>query len=298
MKDFQTFYESILQDPVTHIPLKFDQKEHCFLSNNGDFFSIVNTIPIILPKETETIKDTSAFDYYNHYKEDAIQFDYFEEYEHPASRFEQNMLHQYIASKVHKSTQTILDIGCGNGWAADMFLPMGKTVISTDIAMTNPLKAIEKYPSPQHFGLVADALHLPIQDESIDIVIAAEIMEHLVDPQKFVQNVYRVIRPGGKILITTPYHEKLEFSLCIHCNQPTPRHAHLHSFHEKNILHLMPKGCLFSTNIFMNKYLLKANTHVLLKYGSFSFWKTMDQWAEKLKPDALRFLIEITKPQT
>ena len=53
--------------------------------------------------------------------------------------------------------------------------------------------------------IVGDANHpLPLQGESVDVVTATDIIEHLVDPQMLVSETYRVLRPGGYAMFATP----------------------------------------------------------------------------------------------
>jgi SAM-dependent methyltransferase len=289
------FYLDFIQDPISGASITFDNDTRSFRNTLSGNYKISDGIPVLLPASYQTT-ETIGFNYADHYEKDAVCFDYFEEYEDAASRFEQKRLHEFILSRLPVNTSVLLDVGCGNAWAAEACLPKNITVVSADIALTNPLKALQKLPVAHHYGLVADALHLPVQPEKFDAIIAAEIMEHVTDPAGFIQNLYRALKKGGRLIITTPYHEKLEYSLCIHCNKPTPRHAHLHSFHEKNVKGFMPDGSCYKMTIFMNKYLLKLKTHVFLQYMPYTFWKKTDAIAEWFRPSPLRLCIEIEKP--
>ena len=51
----------------------------------------------------------------------------------------------------------------------------------------------------------ADAIHLPICDNSFDVVICAEVLEHLRSPIDVIREAYRVLRPSGTILVTVPF---------------------------------------------------------------------------------------------
>ncbi|HQE93624.1 MAG TPA: class I SAM-dependent methyltransferase [Anaerolineae bacterium] len=52
--------------------------------------------------------------------------------------------------------------------------------------------------------LLADATELPFADESFDVVSAAAVIEHINQPLKMLRDVYRVLRPGGICIVTTP----------------------------------------------------------------------------------------------
>jgi len=51
----------------------------------------------------------------------------------------------------------------------------------------------------------ADAHSLPFADETCDCIFATEIMEHLDSPQRFIDEAYRVLRPGGAVIATVPF---------------------------------------------------------------------------------------------
>lgn len=53
-------------------------------------------------------------------------------------------------------------------------------------------------------SLVGDLLTLPIRDGSVDVVVSTETLEHLTDPDVFLAEVRRVLRPGGRLLMTAP----------------------------------------------------------------------------------------------
>ncbi len=53
--------------------------------------------------------------------------------------------------------------------------------------------------------LRADLNHsIPLKDNSVDVVIASDVLEHLVNPYNFVGEAYRVLKPGGYIVLDTP----------------------------------------------------------------------------------------------
>ena len=220
-----------------------------------------------------------SFNYIDHYKKDAVEFDYFEKRK-GATAHDEKRVREYIISKIPKDIKSILDVGCGNGWVAKEFLPKGKQVYSLDISVTNPSKATKLYPDEKHFGITADSFHLPFNDNTVDCVIASEIIEHVFDPAEFVKELFRVVKKGGSLVISTPYKEKLIYYLCIHCNQKTPANAHIHSFDEKNLAGLYSGKDLESYNYesFGNKILIFIRSYVILQYFPFWIWKLKDKF--------------------
>jgi ubiquinone/menaquinone biosynthesis C-methylase UbiE len=222
----------------------------------------------------------SDFNYIDHYKQDSIEFDYFEERK-GATAHDERRVREYIISKIQKNVNSILDVGCGNGWIAKEFLPKGKTVVSLDISVTNPSIVKKLYSNPKHFAVAADSFYLPFNDNSFDCVVASEIIEHVVDPAGFIKELFRVVKKGGRLIITTPYKEKIIYYLCVHCNQKTPANAHLHSFDEQKLESLYSGKDLegFKFEAFGNKFLIFLRTHTLFQFFPFWLWKLKDKFA-------------------
>ncbi len=217
------------------------------------------------------------FNYIEHYKLDAEAFDYSEE-KAGATGHDHRRVHEFISANVSNNIKSILDVGCGSAWVAQNFLNKGKTIYSLDISSTNPKKALENYPSKNHSGITADSFLLPFKENSFDCIIASEIIEHVVYPDKFVAELFRVVKPGGNLLISTPYKEKITYYLCIHCNKLTPLHSHIHSFDEKKLQSLYKGKDLedFEWKIFGSKVLIFSRSYVILKYLPFFLWRMID----------------------
>lgn len=49
--------------------------------------------------------------------------------------------------------------------------------------------------------------HIPFNDKSVDYVVAGEIIEHMEDPEAFVKELFRIIKPGGYLAMSTPFEE-------------------------------------------------------------------------------------------
>ena len=92
----------------------------------------------------------------------------------------------------------LLDIGCGR-------MPYRQFFRKTDfyIGIDLPLeKSATK--SIKHADLFADALYLPFQEKTFDGVLATEVLEHVPDGKKLFAEISRILKPGGKLLVTVP----------------------------------------------------------------------------------------------
>jgi uncharacterized protein YbaR (Trm112 family) len=57
----------------------------------------------------------------------------------------------------------------------------------------------------ENVDIVADAHDLPYLDNSIDSIVCEDVLEHIKDPKKVVQEIFRVIKPGGHVYAATPF---------------------------------------------------------------------------------------------
>ncbi len=296
---------SILVCPKERLPLEFNsslQQFICLSEGATRAYKVVDNIPIMVGEaKTEATSaihtaQGSVFHYVDHYEKDSQVFDYFQIPDDPATAHENRRLHEFILSKAPRSVESVLDIGCGNGWVAKHFAKRGKNIVSFDISLDNIQRVLKENPSPTHYGVKGDVLALPFQDEAFDLIISAEVIEHVPDTASYLSNITTALKKGGRAIISTPYNEKLQYSLCIHCNRSTPLHAHIHSFREDSIDHVVKAIPGVSVRAFTmsNKGLLFLRTYKLLQYLPFSIWRAVDKMANVLinKPARLIYVLD------
>jgi ubiquinone/menaquinone biosynthesis C-methylase UbiE len=102
----------------------------------------------------------------------------------------------------------ILEVACGRGGFASELARAGACVTGCDFSFVavsiaeTKLRAADKRP-PVTF-LQGDAQNLPFADDSFDLVISCETIEHIPDAPRALREMRRVSRPGGKLFLTTP----------------------------------------------------------------------------------------------
>ena len=99
----------------------------------------------------------------------------------------------------HHTGSVVLDAGCGTGLIT---LHLQGTVIGIDINEWNLKRAKEHAPKGNY--VQADIESLPIISRSIDTVVCTETLEHLPQPEQAVREFARVLKPGGKLIISIP----------------------------------------------------------------------------------------------
>jgi SAM-dependent methyltransferase len=109
---------------------------------------------------------------------------------------------------------TVLDMGCGGGRHAFAALRRGADVVAFDAddaelknvhgIMTAMVEAGEVPAGARGTQVQGDALALPFDDGAFDRIIAAEVLEHIPDDVTAIDELVRVLAPGGRIAVTVP----------------------------------------------------------------------------------------------
>jgi ubiquinone/menaquinone biosynthesis C-methylase UbiE len=124
---------------------------------------------------------------------------------------------QFIKFGDLAANQRVLDIGCGTGgFAIDIYRRIQAHVIGLDLSERLLRYAVSKSrPLPLRW-LMGNAEVLPFADETFDRVLMSLVLHQIHHREKAIREVYRLLRPGGKLLVRTvapevAYHEWVPF---------------------------------------------------------------------------------------
>jgi len=124
----------------------------------------------------------------------------------------------------------ILDIGCGSGYLGYLIKQIDNdTIISGFDVSEHALSKVKSY--DKVYSLDIDKQDIPEQDNFFDMVVCAEVLEHIYDVDHCLDEIKRVLKPGGKAVVTTPNFGYLKYRIfCLLGKMPKilrdPRHIH------------------------------------------------------------------------
>lgn len=116
----------------------------------------------------------------------------------------QYLVKRYIYSFIKKTIKyakgDLVDIGCGTAPYKKYYLPHVNSYTGLDHPQT-----VKMYPSQDKPDILGDLLNLPIKNNSYDTVILFEVLEHINNPQKAIQEIERILKPKGHLLLAVPF---------------------------------------------------------------------------------------------
>jgi len=221
-------------------------------------------------------KDSSYSDHIKHYQLDGEFYDFFSPDKFMLQEIRRRYQQVFRLFPV-KKRHSILEIGSGGGFAIEqlkniqpLFFPMDIPSVNLNTMRSNAPFSI--YPAS------ADAYQLPFKSASFDLVLLLEVIEHLENPQIVLEEVHRVLKQHGKIIVSVPYKEKITYQICIHCNQPTPTHSHLHSFDKNKLAKSLSSTGFMPLKIVKNCNKIPNRLHfnLIARKLPFPVWKFID----------------------
>lgn len=96
----------------------------------------------------------------------------------------------------------VLEAGCGEGYGADLIATVARRVIALDYDEAAVAHVRGRYSRVE--AMQANLAELPLPDESVDVVVNFQVIEHLWDQPQFIRECARVLRPAGLLMVSTP----------------------------------------------------------------------------------------------
>lgn len=115
------------------------------------------------------------------------------------------LTYDWLPSNIDK----LLDIGCSYGYYTRFYLNKCKEVYGID--PNEDLIKIAKKRYPRIKFKIGDAEKIPFKDDYFDVILLSDVLEHVNDEEKAINEVYRVLKNNGVIIITVPHKGLFRF---------------------------------------------------------------------------------------
>jgi len=114
----------------------------------------------------------------------------------------QRLLKAYIAAQPWISGK-LLEVGCGEGRGVEILLPLAESYLGLDKIQEVIDELKVRFPKVEFRQAVIPPFK-GIADNTFDTIVSFQVIEHIPNDRLFLEEIYRVLKPGGKAVISTP----------------------------------------------------------------------------------------------
>jgi SAM-dependent methyltransferase len=120
-----------------------------------------------------------------------------------------DMRRRRILEALPRGPHRMLDVGCGDGFITAGLVSVARQVVAVDL-LHNSLVRTRIRANRAQFAQVGTDGTLPFVAQSFDVVVGLEVIEHCRDPRRFLDEMWRMLKPGGLLLLSTPNYKTFQ----------------------------------------------------------------------------------------
>ena len=113
-------------------------------------------------------------------------------------------LHRYFLARDLCRGLNVVDVACGEGYGTALLAQTAQSVVGIDVSGKAIAHAHAAYAGSNCRYVQGEACQLPVGDNSVDLVVSFETIEHFYNHEEFLAEVRRILRPGGRFIVSSP----------------------------------------------------------------------------------------------
>jgi 2-polyprenyl-3-methyl-5-hydroxy-6-metoxy-1,4-benzoquinol methylase len=150
---------------------------------------------------------------------------------------------EYVESAIQECLQdngqlhaaTLLDLGCGDGNHLEWLQKYTDTLFGSDYNLLRLVRSSLRHPTASLF--LADVLEYPARDEFFDMIFFNHVLEHIHDDNAALATVFRLLKPGGLLILGTPNEGAWWWHLAYRLQPETLKQTdHVHFYTAKEVV--------------------------------------------------------------
>jgi len=204
---------------------------------------------------------------------------------------EQRRTEMFVHLLRSKKGEKLLDVGCGDGLQLEAFSKYNPhlKLFGIDVSEKRIQRASKRVKASL---LVGFANKLLFESGTFNKVMCSEVLEHVPKPRPILEEIYRVMKDNGTLVISMPYNQEITYDICVYCGKTTPTSGHINSFNEKKIA-LMLRDVGFEP-LKITGAIGSASLITPFRKIPYQLWKYLDWIIRKIRKDDL-FLVAVAK---
>lgn len=195
----------------------------------------------------------------------------------------QRLLKAYYAAQPY-ITGSLLEIGCGEGRGVELLAPKSDSYMALDKIgeVIDRLKA--QFPDVDFRQAVVPPFD-GIEDNTFDTIVTFQVIEHIKKDREFLKEIHRVLKPGGKAIVTTPNIKMTLSRNPWHIREYTA--AELKELASSIFSHVDAKGVAGNEKVMEYYAMNKASVEKVTKWDVLNLQYRLPNWALRVPYDLL-----------
>jgi len=192
---------------------------------------------------------------------------------------------RYLFARRLVKNKLVLDAACGAGYGAAILAPKASKIVGIDISKEAIDYCKKKYNMSNTTFAVMDCASIAFPDELFDLIVSFETLEHISEVEKYVQELHRILKPEGQLVISTPNRDVYAIY-----NKGQKNKFHTYEFDDKGFRELM-KPYFEIEDIYGQRYFAPKDVTLLTPYTSMEIPTAPDGIFKKIVRVGMRIFL-------